>query len=210
MTGAPHAVTAAQLGLASCHDCGLVQRLGGADQGRCPRCHALVTLRKPNSLTRTWAFLIAAVLLYPLANLLPIMHSGTLFSAQDDTIMSGIAYLWETGSWPLALVVFVASVLVPLLKIIALAWLALSVGRRAKRRRHERTRLYRLVELVGRWSMLDIFVVTLLSALVQLSSFAQVTVGPGAPAFAGVVVLTMLAAHSFDPRLIWDNAGRDD
>ncbi|MBL8470241.1 MAG: paraquat-inducible protein A [Rhodocyclaceae bacterium] len=210
MSEAPAFVTAARLGLASCPDCALVQRLGADGRGRCPRCHAFVTLRKPNSLPRTWAFLLAATVLYPIANLLPIMRSGNLFNAQDDTILSGIAYLWVSGSWPLALVVFVASVLVPLLKIIALSWLALSVQRHARRHRRQRTHLYRLVELVGRWSMLDIFVVTLLSALVQLNSLAEVSAGPGALAFAGVVVFTMLASHSFDPRLIWDGAGRDD
>jgi paraquat-inducible protein A len=132
------------------------------------------------------------------------MHTSSLFGSQTDTIMSGVVYLWVSGSWPLAVVVFTASVLVPLAKIIALAFLAGTVQFRSRWQPQQRTRLYRVVELVGRWSMLDIYVIAILVALVQLKAIASIQAGPAAIAFAAVVVLTMLAAMSFDPREIWD------
>jgi paraquat-inducible protein A len=201
--------TAAQLGLLACHSCSLVSRPGAASAApACPRCGAALHARKHDSLGRTWALLIAAAVLYVPANLLPVMHTSSLFGSQSDTIMSGVIYLWVTGSWPLAIVVFVASVAVPLAKLLALVYLLITVQRRSPRRPGERLRLYRLVELVGRWSMLDIFVVALLAALVQLHTLAEIVPGPGATAFGAVVVLTMFAAMSFDPRLIWDAAER--
>jgi paraquat-inducible protein A len=153
---------------------------------------------------RTWALLIAAYILYIPANLLPIMETSSLFGSEKDTIMRGVVFLWHSGSWDLALVVFIASIMVPLLKLIALTLLLISVQRRSKWKPVQRTRLYRMVELVGRWSMLDIYVVTVLAALVQLGSLATITAGPAALAFGAVVVLTMFAAMQFDPRLIWD------
>ena len=148
--------------------------------------------------------MLAAAILFVPANLLPIMTTTSLLGTQQDTIMSGVVFLWQSGSWPLAAVVFFASVMVPLLKIIALVYLAASAQRRSRRQPLQRTRLYRLVEFVGRWSMLDIYVVAILAALVQIQSLASINPGPGAVAFAAVVVLTMLSALSFDPRLIWD------
>jgi len=133
------------------------------------------------------------------------MQTTTLFGSQEDTILSGVAYLWTSGSWPLAIVVFVASITVPLLKIIALTVLVVSTQRRTAWRPLERTRLYRVIEIIGRWSMLDIYVVTVLVALVHLQGLATIQAGPGAVAFGAVVVLTMLASLSFDPRLIWDS-----
>jgi len=198
-------VTAASCGLLSCHVCGLVSkaaRTGG--EAHCPRCSARLHFRKPNSVARTWALLIAAGIMYLPANLLPIMETSSLFGSQDDTIMSGVIYLWHSGSWDLALVVFIASIMVPLLKLIALTLLLISVQRRSVWQPVQRTRLYRLVELVGRWSMLDIYVVTILAALVQIGSLATIKAGPAAMAFGAVVVLTMFAAMQFDPRLIWD------
>jgi len=205
-------VTAAQAGLLSCHVCGLVSRPGtGADDARCPRCHSRLHRRKPDSIARTWALLIAAYILYVPANLLPIMETRSLFGSQQDTILSGVVFLWVSGSWPLAAIVFVASIVVPLAKMIALTLLTASVQRRSAWRTQERTRLYRLVELVGRWSMLDIYVITIMVALVQIQSLASIQAGPAAAAFGAVVVLTMLAAMSFDPRLIWDGpGGRND
>jgi paraquat-inducible protein A len=138
------------------------------------------------------------------------METSSLFGAQDDTIMSGVVYLWISGSWHLALVVFIASILVPMAKLFALIVLVLSVQLRARWQPVQRTRLYRLVELVGRWSMLDVYVVTLLVALVQLEALATIRPGTGALAFGAVVVLTMFAAMSFDPRLIWDSMEKDD
>jgi paraquat-inducible protein A len=203
MNGSP--LTAAACGLLSCHVCGLVSkapRTGGA--AHCPRCFAKLHFRKPDSIARTWALLIAAGIMYVPANLLPMMETSSLFGSQDDTIMSGVVYLWHSGSWDLALIVFIASIMVPLLKLIALTLLLISVQRRSVWQPVQRTRLYRLVELVGRWSMLDIYVVTILAALVQIGSLATIKAGPAAMAFGAVVVLTMFAAMQFDPRLIWD------
>ncbi|MDD3352447.1 paraquat-inducible protein A [Zoogloea sp.] len=200
-------LTARQAGLMSCHVCGqLAHRpaAGGGDRLRCPRCAAPLHLRKPASLNTTWALILASILLYIPANLLPMMTTASLLGSQQDTIMSGVVFLWQSGSWPLAAVVFFASVMVPLLKILALIYLAASVQRRSRHRMLQRTRLYRLVEFVGRWSMLDIYVITILAALVQFQGLATIQAGPAAVAFGAVVVLTMFAALSFDPRLIWD------
>lgn len=202
MNAAP---TAARLGLLACEVCRLVSRAPppGGD-AHCPRCGALLHARKPASLARTWAFLIAAMILYVPANVLPIMDTSSLFGTQRDTILSGVAFLWTSGSFALATLVFLASIVVPLAKMIALAVLAGSVQMRVVKHPRARTRLYRMIEFMGRWSMLDIYVVTILVALVQVNTFASVHAGPGAAAFGAVVVLTMFAAASFDPRLIWD------
>jgi paraquat-inducible protein A len=197
-------VTAMALGLAVCDVCGMLSRPGRGAL-RCPRCGGRLHPRRPNSIANTWAYLIAAAILYVPANLLPIMETASLFGNQRDTIMSGVVFLWASGSWSLALVVFIASVFVPLLKLIALTLLVLSVQRRSAWQPKQRARLYRLLEAVGRWSMLDIYVVTILVALVHVQTLATINAGPGALAFAAVVVLTMLAARSFDPRLIWDS-----
>jgi paraquat-inducible protein A len=198
-------VTASQLGLSVCHGCGgLSELIPGIHEMRCRRCGAALHLRKPNSIARTWAFLIAAYIMYVPANVLPIMKTGSLFGSQSDTIMSGVAYLWHSGSWHLALVVFIASVLVPLAKMFCLTFLAISVQRGWTERALERTKLYRVLEFVGPWSMLDVYVVTILVALVQLKSLATIQPGPAAAAFGAVVVLTMFAAMAFDPRLLWE------
>ena len=190
-----------------CHDCGLLCRLPAHAHGAlCPRCEAPLHARKPRSLERTWAWWSAAALCYLPANLLPIMKITSLGRAQADTIMSGVVYLLLHGMWPLAVVVFTASVFVPVLKLAILLTLLLSVHRRSSWRPVDRTRLYRLTELIGRWSMVDVFVVTILVALVRLGNLATVEAQTGAVFFGSVVVLTMLAAESFDPRLIWDNS----
>ena len=137
------------------------------------------------------------------------MDTSSLFDSQRDTIMSGVVFLWTSGSWPLAALVFFASIVVPLAKLIALTLLQVSVQRRSPWRPYERARLYRFVEFVGRWSMLDIYVVAILAALVQIQSLATIHAGPGAIAFAAVVVLSMFAASAFDPRLIWDPVNED-
>jgi paraquat-inducible protein A len=201
----PAAPTARSYGLMTCHSCGLLSKPTPDAHGAwCPRCGDVLHYRKPNSVTRTWAFLMGAVILYIPANVLPVMKTASIFGAQDDTIMSGVVYLWMSGSWPLAIVVFVASVLVPMAKVIALAFLNASVQLRSTWQPGQRTRLYRVVEVVGRWSMLDIYVIAILVALVQLKAIATIQAGPAAIAFAAVVVLTMIAAMTFDPRLIWD------
>jgi paraquat-inducible protein A len=160
-------------------------------------------LRKADSLARTTALLAAAALLFIPANLLPVMTTSTLVRTHSDTILSGVAALWRGGAWPLSILVFTASLVVPGLKIAALALLVATTHWRSTWRRDDRTRLYRLIERVGRWSMLDIFVMALLAALVR-SRVASVEISAGAPVFAAVVALTMLASKAFDPRLIWD------
>jgi len=203
MSGSP--VIAAARGLYSCHVCSLISKAPPAGgTSHCPRCSARLHFRKPNSVARSWALLISAYIMYIPANLLPMMETSSLFGSQDDTIMSGVIYLWHSGSWDLALVVFIASIMVPLLKLVAMTLLLISVQRRSRWQPIQRTRLYRIVELVGRWSMLDIYVVSILAALVQIGSLATIKAGPAAMAFGAVVVLTMFSAIQFDPRLIWD------
>jgi len=197
-------------GLTGCHICGLLVKLPSDSQGTCPRCHSKVHPRKANSISGTWALLLAAVFLYIPANLLPIMTVTYFGSGSPDTIISGVIHLLASGMWPLALIVFVASILVPLMKLFVLVYLLISVQRASKTRKRERTRLFRLTELVGRWSMVDVFVIALLTALVHLGAIATVEPGLGASAFAAVVILTMLAAMRFDPRLIWDSEARAD
>jgi paraquat-inducible protein A len=199
--------SALQQGLVSCQCCGTLSRLPANARGDCPRCHARLYARKPDSLSRTWALVILAYILYIPANLLPILESRALLSAESDTIMSGILLFWETGSWMIAGLVFIASIVVPLTKLLALTWLLVSVQLKSRRHALQRTQLFRLVEFVGRWSMLDIYVVALTVTLVQVGTLASIQVGPGALAFGSVVVVTMIAAHTFDPRLIWDAAG---
>jgi len=204
-------LTAKKAGLAACHVCSLLTpttQLAAANH-RCPRCGSIVHQRKSDSLNRCWALVIASFVFYFPANLLPMTHTAHLGKIQSDTIMSGVLYFFSTGSWPIALVIFIASVFVPLLKLVILTGLLISVQRRSRWRPTDRSRLYRMTELVGRWSMVDIYVVTILVALVKLGALAQVEAGPAAPYFALVVVLTMFAAMAFDPRLIWDRMERD-
>ncbi len=193
-------------GLTGCHTCGLLLRITTHGHAHCPRCHSAVHLRTPNSIGMTWALLISAMAMYLPANIFPVMAVTSLGNTQADTIMSGVIYFLSHGDWPLALIIFVASVLVPLLKMLALIYLLVSVQRKSPVRLRQRTELYRLTELVGRWSMVDVFVVALLVALVQVGNLATIEPGIGAIAFATVVILTMFAAMTFDARLIWDHA----
>ena len=202
-------LSAARAGMIGCHACGQVQTREAATRvrpaQRCARCGATLHVRNPDSIMRTWALLIAAAILYIPANLLPVLHTASLFGNEDDTIMSGVALFWNDGDYPLAAVIFVASILVPMLKLATLGFLTISVQRRSIWRPRQRTTLFRIVEGIGRWSMLDVFVITLTVALVRFKSLAVITPGPGALAFASVVVLTMIASMQFDPRLMWDN-----
>jgi paraquat-inducible protein A len=203
---------AADLGLISCHVCGLVCRDVGDDAGRdgevvCPRCSSALHRRKPASYTRTWALLIAAFLMYIPANLLPIMRTASLNDIDDNTILSGVVELWVKGSPDLAVIVFTASIVVPMLKFLVMAVLLISSRLRSNWALPQRAKLFRLVELIGYWSMLDVFVVALLTALVRFNLLSLVAPLPGVIFFGLTVVLTMLASMSFDPRLIWD--GRD-
>lgn len=200
--------TALAASCASCHECGLLTRVAshGAHGARCPRCRAALHLRKPKSIERTWALVIAAAICYVPANLLPVMTVTSLGKPVSDTIMSGVIYFVEHGDWPLALVIFTASVFVPMMKLAILTFLLISVQRRSRWRPVERTRMYRLTEAIGRWSMVDIYVITIMVALVRLGNLATIEASGGAVFFGAVVVLTIFAAESFDPRIIWDRS----
>jgi paraquat-inducible protein A len=199
--------TAKNTGLVGCPGCRLIIRPYAGLQiarARCPRCGTILHPRKPNSIQRTWALVLAAMILYLPANLLPVMHTTYLGRTQSDTIISGVYYFMISGSWHLALIIFIASVVVPAFKLIFLSYLLDSLQNGMRRNPHERTRLYRFIEVIGRWSMVDIFVVAVMVAMLQMGNFANVQAGLGAIFFAAVVILTMIAAASFDPRLIWD------
>ena len=209
MTSAKQAsrISALNAGMIGCHSCDLV--VNAKDDFhhhlQCPRCGANLHSRKLNSVARTWALIIAALVFYVPANVLPITTVVSLGKEQSDTIMSGVIYFMQSGSWAIALVIFVASVFVPLMKILILVFLLVSVQRNIQWRPREQAKLYRLTEIVGKWSMVDVYVVTILVALVNLGVIADIDAGPAALYFAAVVVLTMLAARTFDPRLIWDS-----
>jgi len=205
---AEDSLTALKASLVSCHSCHLVCKaplFSGKLSGACPRCGAVLHQRKPSSISRTWALVIAAFIFYIPANVLPITLTTSLGKTQSDTIMSGVIYFITSGSWPIALVIFIASIVVPLAKLLTLTFLLISLQRKSQWRPRDRTRLYRITEAVGRWSMLDIYVVTILVALVKLGALASIEAGPAAVFFAAVVVITIFAAISFDPRLIWDS-----
>jgi len=202
-----HSGTALAAECASCHACGMLNRLPAAHAHdvTCPRCGAPLHVRKPGSIQRTWALVIAALICYVPANVFPVMTVTSLGKTESDTIMSGVIYFVRSGDWPLALIIFTASVFVPLMKLGILSFLLISVHRRSSWRPVDRTRMYRLTEAIGRWSMVDIYVVTILVALVRLGNLATIEAGTGAVFFGSVVVITIFAAESFDPRLIWDN-----
>lgn len=197
--------TAARSGFLLCEACYLLNR--GTEGGRhlgCARCGAHLHARKPESIVRSWAFLIAATVLYIPANLLPVLETSQLGETRQDTILSGIVHLWQTGSWLLAVIVFVASMVIPAAKLVSMSFLLLAAQRRSTWRPEQRAKLYRATHYIGRWSMVDIFVGAVLVAMVQLKAFASIVPGPGAAYFAAVVILTMIASRCFDPRLTWD------
>ena len=209
--------TARQAGLIACHFCHTLSKLPETIESKepnksvtekstihCPCCRSSLHSRIPNSLSRTWALLFAALILYIPANTLPIMTVVFWGEGQPDTILSGVMHLFAGGMWPLALLIFIASIFIPILKLMTLFGLLISVHLKVRWRPKDRTIIYRITEFVGRWSMVDIFVIALLVALVQFGNTANVTPNLGALSFAAVVILTMFAAHTFDPRLIWD------
>jgi paraquat-inducible protein A len=201
------ALTAMQHGLQSCETCHLLSRPApGADEGRCPRCGEELAFRKHASIQRTWAYLMAAAICYVPANVLPVLTTTTATGADSDTILQGVVLLWSPTGWPLSIIVLVASIMIPSAKILALAYLLVTAQRGSVANNEQRVRLYRMVEFIGRWSMVDVFVDTFTAALIQLQPLMSVEPGPGLIFFAAVVVLTMLAVESFDPRLIWDSA----
>lgn len=201
--------TAASLNMVACAHCAKLWNAVEAGE-RCGCCGAKLHMRKPDSVRRTWAFVIAACILYLPANLLPVMITSSFpGEEQHDTIMSGIIYFWVSGSWALATVIFIASFVVPLFKLAVMILLLITVQRRIRWQLLQRAKLYRVVEVIGRWSMLDVFVVSLVAGLVQIPGFVEVHPGPGIAAFAAVVILTMLASRSFDSRLLWDACEQD-
>ncbi|MEE9303694.1 MAG: paraquat-inducible protein A [Thiotrichaceae bacterium] len=207
--------TGIESGLISCPHCELISRLPLPETTTastqkssqtliCSRCDAHLHSRIPDSLNKTAALVFAACFMYIPANILPIMNITYLGSGQADTIIGGTLHLLEEGMWPLALIVFVASIVVPILKLFVMTGLLISVKLRSHWRPVQRTHLFHIIEFIGRWSMVDIFVLAILVALVQFGNIASVDAGLGALSFAMVVMLTMFAAHTFDPRLIWD------
>lgn len=198
-------------GILVCNECHELNRQQPDSTSQtCTRCGAIVHARRPNSIARTWALLIAASILYIPANMLPIMTVSTLGQGSPDTIMSGVITLLKHGMVPIAAVVFIASILVPTFKLVGIGLLLYSVQRHQPLSARQRILMYRFIEFIGRWSMLDIFVIAILVAVVNFGRIASVEANLGAVAFASVVILTMLAALTFDPRLIWDNTESDD
>ncbi|WP_068827161.1 paraquat-inducible protein A [Pseudomonas sp. BMS12] len=192
-------------GIIVCDDCHKLEYLREGEVQHCARCGSKLHARRPNSIVRTWALLITAAILYIPANLLPIMTVSSLGRGMPSTIMGGVLELIHAEMLPVALVVFVASILVPTFKLVGIAMLLYSVQRHQPMSARQRILMYRFIEWIGRWSMLDIFVIAILVSLINFGNLATITAGPGAAAFASVVILTMLAAVTFDPRLIWDN-----
>ncbi|WP_339419697.1 MULTISPECIES: paraquat-inducible protein A [unclassified Pseudomonas] len=202
------AIDAGILICTECHE--LNKQNADSDEQLCTRCGALIHARRPNSLTRTWALLITAAILYIPANLLPIMTVNSLGQGEPSTIMAGVIQLMQHGMYPIAAVVFIASILVPTFKLVGIGLLLFSVQRHQPLSAQQRIVMYRFIEFIGRWSMLDIFVIAILVAVVNFGRLASVEANLGAAAFASVVILTMFAAVTFDPRLIWDNTESDD
>lgn len=198
-------ITAASQTTLGCSACGLAQRELPAEQKlSCVRCGTRLHYRKPNSVSRTWALVIAAYVLIVPANLMPVMATGSLFGTEKDTIFGGVKFLWESNSPVLAIILFCASIVIPFAKLISLTYLLISVQRRSTWKPKVRAKLYRILEAIGRWSMIDVYVATMLTALVQFGGLMSIRAGAGAIAFGSVVILTIFAAKSFDPRLIWE------
>ena len=194
-------ITARDAGLVACQQCGQVHVL---HTSVCKRCEGRLLSRDTQSLQKVWAWLIAGMIAYIPANIYPMLLTSTLVERSESTIIGGVVELFEHGSWGIAAIVFAASVMIPVGKFVAIMYLAISVQRRSKANRHERHRAYEVVEFIGRWSMIDVFVVAILSALVQLDTIATVNPGIAAMSFALSVIFTMLSAQAFDSRLIWD------
>jgi paraquat-inducible protein A len=194
-----------ELGLSLCRTCGLaVSRASVEIEGLCPRCRSRIVHRTPFSSEMTLAWLMAGITLYIPANLLPVMHTSGLLGEADSTILGGILEFWRAGDWDIALLIFIASVAVPFTKFIAIGLLLLTVRRNSRWQQHQRTVLYRIVEFIGYWSMLDVIVVALTAALMQFQVLGSAEPRAGIAFFCAVVVVTMLSALSFDSRLIWD------
>ncbi|HVH03461.1 MAG TPA: paraquat-inducible protein A [Amaricoccus sp.] len=201
----PHrpGLTARAAGLAGCRTCG---KVAPADVGVCPRCGSALAPRTPLSLQRVLAWLGVGLLCYLPANLLPMLRTRTFGRETDSTIVGGVIELLHHGAWDIALVVFVASVVIPISKFVVILYLVASIRHGTSLSVEARIRLYEIVEFIGRWSMIDVFVVAILTALVQLGFLASINPGTAAVFFALSVAFTMLSAQALDPRLIWDTA----
>ena len=200
-------ITAQQRGIARCTQCGKLSRIATASKTHswhCSRCAAPLSFRRPHSLQRAWAYTLAATFLMIPANILPILTVISFGQGDPDTIMSGVVKLWVADLQAIAAIVFIASIVVPVIKLIIIVILILVVQLRLPLSKQQCTVLYRFIHFIGRWSMLDLFMISILVTLVHLGNIATVESGPAATAFAAVVVLTLLAANSFDPRLLWD------
>jgi len=198
-----------ELKLCLCHGCGHACDLH-LHPHRCEQCHAPLHARKAHAVTRAWAYLLTSLVFYVPANLLPVMHTEMLGQGSDSTIVGGVIEFWESGAWDIALIIFIASIGVPAVKFIAMMLLLVTVQRHSAWACRQRTKLYRFVELIGYWSMLDVLVVALVAALVQMRELGTIEPRAGILFFGLVVVFTMLSAMSFDPRLIWDNASHTE
>lgn len=199
-------VTAREIGLIGCAVCRAVH---ANKESHCSRCGARLHSRKPHSLQRTWAFLIVGILAYFPANTLPITTTRWLGGSSTDTIFTGVVTLLNSGSVFVAVVVFVASICIPISKFVIIAGLALTLQYKLQWSEHHMHRMHALIELIGRWSMIDVFVVAVLAALIQLGVFISISPGQGIVAFAFSVVFTMLSATSIDTRLLWDVKNND-
>ena len=202
---APPLLTAREAGMVACLHCA---RVWDRDQTRCTQCGAKLSSRYPQSLQRVWAWWFAGLIMYIPANLYPMLETRTLVYRQADTIIGGVIELAKYGSWGIALVILVASVGIPVAKFVAIAFLAISVRRQSEMDPDRRQGLYEIVEYIGRWSMIDVFVVAILSSLVQLNFVVTIRPGPAALTFALSVIFTMLSAQAFDSRMIWDRQGQ--
>jgi len=200
-------LTAMDSKLIACHDCGKLTdaaNIGSSTALVCPRCNADIHFRKHQSVPATWALVLTAAILFVPANLLPIMRVEFLGSTEYSTIMDGILYFFHEKEYGIGLIIFMASILVPLFKIVGLIMILLSIKFKWKRWLRHKTAMFRFIVFVGRWSMLDIFVIALMATLVKFGSFTATVAAPAASYFAAVVVCTMFAAHTFDSRLLWD------
>ena len=209
-TAGPPPTAINRTSLVSCHACDLVCQVRPSEplsHAICPRCGAHLHRRKADSLARTTALVLTAAILYIPANVFPVMTVISFGKGTPDTILSGVQELIHADMWPLAMLVLFASIVVPMLKLVGLSYLLISVRIGSRWRLRDRTRLYRVIEGIGRWSMIDIFMISILIALVKLEAIATIEPGVGAISFAGVVVITMFASICFDPRLMWDAAG---
>jgi paraquat-inducible protein A len=196
-----------QAGAMACTTCDLIVAKA-TPHSRCPRCFAPLHVRKPDSVRRTVALLIAGYLLYIPANLLPVLTLVRFGDVERNTIMSGVFELIRSNLWPLAVIVFVASIVLPMTKLLGLTWMLIAIRVRSSHRLLARTRLFRTIDLIGRWSNIDVFMGSVLVGLLQFGALTSVRAGPGLLAFAAVVVVTMFATITFDPRLMWDAAAR--